>query len=95
MSAKKGYKNVLVGKTIISAVLYVIDTSKDAGKAQVNAREDNNNAYHDLILSDENKIAFKIIDKAITTGLPDGDASLAWKRLSSKYDSKSLTVMVG
>ena len=59
------------------------------------AREDNKNAYHHLILSNTNKIAFNIINKEITTDLPDGDASLAWKRLSAKYNSKSLTVVVG
>ena len=88
MSAKKGYKHVLVGKTTIPAALDVIDTSNNAGKDQVKAREDNDNAYHDLILSNKNKIAFNIVEKAITTGLPDGGASLAWKRLSTKYDSK-------
>ena len=29
------------------------------------------------------------------TDLPGDDASLAWKRLSAKYDSKSMTVVVG
>ena len=46
-------------------------------------------------MSNTNKIAFNIVNNAITTDLPDGDASLAWKRLSSKYNSKSSTVAVG
>ena len=94
MSAKKKYKNVLTGKTTIPAAFDVIDISDNPVKVKLKAREDNKNAYHNLILSNTNKITFNIMDKAITTDLTDGDASLAWKILSDKYNSKSLTVVV-
>ena len=95
MSAKKNYKNVLIEKTTIPAASDVIDTSNNAEKAKLKAREDNNNAYHNLILSNTNKVASNIMDKVITTDLPDGDAFLAWKILSSNCNSKSSTVVVG
>ena len=62
MSAKKNYKNVLIGKTAIPAASDVISTSDDAEKARLKAREGNNNAYHNLILSNINNVAFNIMD---------------------------------
>ena len=95
MSAKKNYKNVLIGKTTILVASDVIDTSNNAERAKLKAREDNDKSYHNLILSNTNKVAFNIINKAIRTDLPGVDASLAWKRLSAKYNKKSSAVVVG
>ena len=47
-----------------------------------------------MILTNQNKVAFNIIDKAVTKELPDGDAGLAWRKLSAKYDSKSSVKVV-
>ena len=62
--------------------------------AMQKARNDNEMAYHDLVLANPDKVAFNIIDNATTTDFPDGDAALAWKRLSGKYKSKSATNVV-
>ena len=34
------------------------------------------------------EICFILVDTAKTENLPDGDASLAWKNLLTRYDSK-------
>ena len=94
MSGKKKYKEVITGRTAVPNASSILDISTDAGKAQLKAREHNESAYHDLILANPNKVALNLIDKAVTTELPDGDAALAWTKLSSKYDSKSSTKVV-
>ena len=38
----------------------------------------------------EVQVAFRIVKVCKTEKLPDGDAYLAWKRLCSKYSSKSI-----
>ena len=77
ISAKKNYKNLLIGKTTIPAASDVIGTLNNAEKAKLKVREDNNNAYHKIFLLNTNKVAFNIINKAFTTDLPDGDSFLA------------------
>ena len=93
MSGKKGYKEVLTGKVTVPAATETPDASTTDGKKQLKARTDNESAYHDLILSNPDRIAFNIVNKATTTDLPDGDAALAWANLSTKYDSKSATTV--
>ena len=94
MSGKKQYKDVLTRRTVVPAATAVIDISNDAGKDELKAREANEEAYHDLILANPNKVAFNLIDKSLTTELPDSSAPLVWKKLSAKYDSHSLTTVV-
>ena len=93
MSGKKGYKDVLTGKVIAPPASATLDVSTADGKKELKAREDNESAYHDLILSNPDRIAFNIVDKATTTDLLDGDAALVWERLSRKYDSKLATTV--
>ena len=62
MSGKKKYKDVLTGKTAVPVATAVINLTNDPGKAELKAREDNEAAYHDLILANPNKVAFNLID---------------------------------
>ena len=94
VSGKRDYKDVLEGNTSIPAKSETLDITTDAGKAKMAARKANDNAYHDLILSNKHLVAFNIVDKSVTNDLPDGDAALAWKDLKKKYDSKTPSTMV-
>ena len=94
VSGKRDYKDVLEGKTSIPAKSETLDITTDAGKAKMAARKANDNAYHDLILSNKHLVAFNIVDKSVISDLPDGDAALAWKDLKKKYDSKTPSTMV-
>ena len=77
MSGKKNYKDVLTRKTAVPSAMTVIDISNDAGKAQLKARDDNESAYHNLILANSNKVAFNLIKKSVTTDLPDSSSPMA------------------
>ena len=94
LSGRKKYKDLLTGVTTAPPADEAIDESKTKGVAKQKARNDNEMAYHDLVLANPDKVAFNIVNNATTTDLPDGDAALAWKRLSGKYESKSATNVV-
>ena len=88
---RKAYKDVLLGKTPVppeSDVLSATDKEKLA------ARKANNAAFEDLLLLIDGeqaagRVAFNIVRGSKTSELTDGDAALAWKRLSDKYEPKS------
>ena len=95
----KGYRDVLKGKTTVPDDSHVIDESTDAGKLELKARQANENAYEDLILSidgdtREGRIAFGIVKGCKTKELPDGNAELAWTRLTNRYQSKSIPTLL-
>lgn len=46
-----------------------------------------------MILSYEDEIIFSIVLEATTIERPDGDTCLPFKRLSSKYEPKTVTSM--
>jgi hypothetical protein len=57
-------------------------------------RDQNDSAYEALILlidgdTAEGRVAFNLVKGSKTTELKDGDAALAWKRLSDKFEPKS------
>jgi len=88
---RKGYKETLLGKTVVPAES---DSLTAADKTKLAARKANNTAYEDLLLlidgeQASGRVAFNIVRGAKTGDLPDGDAALAWKRLSDKYEPKS------
>jgi hypothetical protein len=88
---RKGYKETLLGKTEVPAELATLEVTD---KTKIAARKANNTAYEDLLLlidgeQASGRVAFNIVRGAKTTDLPDGDAALAWKRLSDKYEPKS------
>ena len=86
---RKGYKEVLIGKKAVPPDSVEIET-----KDEKLLRDANNVAYEDLILLIDGeqaagRVAFNIVRGAKTSDLKDGDASLAWKRFSDKYEPKS------
>ena len=81
LSGKKKYKEVLTSKTTVPAAATSIDVTATGGVEKQKDCDDNKTAYHNLVLSNPNKIAFNIINNATTTDLPNGDAALDWRNL--------------
>ena len=70
VSGKRDYKDVLTGITKVPKASDTLDLSTDEGKKKMQARKANDMAYHDLILANEQPVAFNIVDKAVTTDYP-------------------------
>ena len=88
---RSGYKEVLKGTMYIPIASDVIDEATDEGKRELKARNANDYAFEDLILSINGetrvgRVAFGIVKGCKTRELPDGDAHLAWTRLSNKFE---------
>ena len=81
----KKYKGVLTGDTVVPAH----DESVSANSKEGKAREANDNAYTDLLLSSDDVVFFGLIDESKTDSLPDGDAHLAWTKLCDRYEPKT------
>ena len=81
LSGKREYKAILSGTTKPPSDSEILDLSTDAGKTKLAARKANDNAYHDLVLANQTKIAFNIVDKSVSTYLPGEDAFMAWENL--------------
>ena len=96
-----GYKKILEGKsTIPSQTEYETAEAKDPkdrtndDKMTSDNYRLNEKAYEDLLLSIDGetktgKVAFNLVDNAVTTANPEGDSKIAWDRLINKYAPKT------
>ena len=96
-SNKRGTLKILDGTSIVPSksdyeTAYVVpEATRTADQTDIIDRYKlNTSAYADLLLAIEGKttrgrIAFAIITGSITTENPDGNARIAWTRLTSKY----------
>jgi len=80
---RRGYKDLILGKTAIPADSATIDTTTPAGKEQARIKKLNEVAFEELILSIDTKegtgkTVFQLIKGCKTTDLKDGDSKLAW-----------------
>ena len=94
VSSKRDYKDILLGNVTAPKASDILDETTTDGKEKLKARKANDNAYHDLILANEEPVPFNIVDKSVTTDLPDGDARVAWLALSKKYENKTTTSLI-
>jgi hypothetical protein len=90
---RKGYKNILLGKTKVPRDAVDITKNEDGTRAtskeieeRKNLRKLNEEAYEDLILSVEGtteagRVVFQLIRSSKTANFSEGDASEAWSRL--------------
>ena len=97
-AARKGYKAVLLGEIPVHKKDEMIDETED-GKKKKRAKEMNEIAYTELILSMDpkksaGKVAFKLVKGTKTEEFPDGNAKIAWERLIKKYRPSSAPTMV-
>ena len=86
-AGKKKYKKLLLGIEKAPPDSETLDKATQSGKQKYFLRQANEEAYHDLVLANDDEIAFNIIDTSVSTSHPDGDAALAWKKLNAKYES--------
>ena len=88
---KKGYKDILLGKTNVPSAIDADDDEVTLSEEDKKTRELNEEAYIDLVLSingetEAGRVAFQMVKGAKTRELPDGDSHLAWQRLREKYE---------
>ncbi len=93
---RKGYKDILRGKEMVpsDSDFAKTDLTESEGKQMKKLRDLNDMAYGSFLLmidgkSQSGKVAFKIVSGCKTDDLSNGDAALAWKRLSKKYEPKT------
>lgn len=96
---RAGYKKILLGKDVPPSDDEVLDESDDDGKAKMALRKANERAFEELLLSiDGNsktgRTAFNLVKLSKTKELTNGDAALAWKKLSQKYATKSISALL-
>jgi len=96
-----GYKKILEGKTAIPTQHdYETAEAKDSKDRTDNDKKTienyrlNEKAYEDLLLSIDGetktgKVAFNLIDNAVTSANPEGDSKIAWDRLITIYAPKT------
>ena len=82
---QRGYRDVITGVVTVPPSEESIDISTENGKKLYKAREANDKAYSDLVLSCSGEICFEIVAGAVTPDLQEGDARLAWRKLKEKY----------
>ena len=89
MAKRKKYKGVLTGTIAIPN-----ETAALTAEPEKKARDANERAYSDLILSCNDEISFGIVDNATTTENPSRNANLAWRELVDHYDPDTGTIVV-
>jgi gag-polypeptide of LTR copia-type len=82
----RGYKNILVGKWIV--------TDKDSEEEQMKHAEKNDAGYAELLMSCQSDAVFGIIDNARSDNFPDGDVKVAWEDLMGKFEPNTKTALV-
>jgi transposase InsO family protein len=90
----KGYLGLLTGTDVAPADDATIDETTDAGKKLMKLRKANMEGFSELILSCESPVAHRLVKMSVSEELPNGDLSLAWKRLEGKYQPKTKTSLV-
>jgi len=93
---RRGFKDVLTGKTAIPPESESIDPDTEDGKTKEKAKEQNVLGYEDLMLSiktdtDEGMITFQLIKNCVSDEYPDGNVMEAWKSLKNRFYSKTTT----
>ena len=91
---RKGYKKVLLGKETAPKDSETIDERTDAGKEKKRLKDANELGFEELILSIDGKskagkVAFALVKGCKSVDYPDGEAALAWMRLTNKFASKN------
>ena len=87
IAAIRRYKDVLLKVVKTPAHDFDFSTITDDADREIQKKivEQNNNAYRDLLLYMKEQTEFNIISQAISTELPDGDASMAWENLKDEF----------
>ncbi len=89
-SKRRGYKDVLLGKTTIPKSTESLDPNNPAEMKLIEIQELNESGYTDLILSmdtetSSGKVAFNIVRNSKSKDYEDGNIEVAFKNLRRKY----------
>ena len=82
---KKKYVHILTGKTKVTFKDEANKTEEERALAKLN-----DEAYDDLIMSMDNKVAFNKVSQAKTSALSEGCAYTAWTNLINKYKPRTV-----
>ena len=94
VAGRRDYEEILDGSIVVPAGSENLKSDNDAHKEKILARKANKNAYNDLVLANQDPVAFNLVDKSVTTDLPNGCARTAWLALERKYDSSKAATVV-
>ena len=94
VAGRRDYEEILDGSIVVPADSENLKSDNDAHKEKILARKANKNAYNDLVLANQDPVAFNLVDKSVTTDLPNGCARTAWLALERKYDSSKAATVV-
>ena len=91
-SKRYGYKDLLMGKLTIPKSTEILDSVTDADRIKI--KDLNEDAYSDLVLSIDTttsagKVAFSYVRGTKSPDYEDGNAAIAFKRLTNKYAPKT------
>ena len=85
----KGYRVLLDGEETAPNDLEVLDPAAEANRVRM--RKLNKVAYSELMTQmSKAKVAFMLVRKERTAGLPNGSAFEAWKNLTERYEPKGI-----
>ena len=82
---KKKYVHILTGKTEVTFEDEAIKTDEERVLEKLN-----DEAYDNLIMSMDNKVAFNKVSQAKTSTLSEGCAYMAWTNLINKYKPRTV-----
>ena len=86
---RKGFKDLLLGKTTIPKTSEVLDEKSDDDKKKIKIRDLNDLGYSELILSfadsDAGNLAFQYVRNSKSKDYEDGNIEVAWSALQKKY----------
>ena len=90
----KGYKDLLLGKTVIPDESVVIDATTEAGKQLEKIKRKNEEAICRLTLSCTDLVCLGIIEGSINDAYPEGNCQEAWKQLVSKFEPSTSAELI-
>ena len=83
----KGYQGIAKGEETPSNNSEVLDPNSSTDKEKIKIRKLNKTGYSELMpLCNNAKLAFLLVKKARTQGLPNGSLHEAWKNLKDQYE---------
>ena len=88
----RGYKTIINGTEISPKSTKTFNETTPRGRKMIKLQEANHSAYNDMLLSYEEEVSFGLVDEAITSEYPDGDARQAWKNLLAKFESTTMAM---
>jgi len=94
IETKKGWNEILTGSVIVLEFDNTLAEGSKRYKKMIKLKLMNASLYAELILCQDDNVAFDLVVEAVTNKLPKKDAALAWTNLKNKYESTSMTELM-